>query len=115
MNAYPSAPFRGAPAKRTLIGLLFSALVAAGAAGCAHDNVSWSQRVDDTTITSKVKAALLGDPDVSGMAISVETLRGDVQLSGFVDSAAKARRAVDLAERVEGVDEVINKMTVKSN
>ena len=113
MNSLSTASGRRAFGKRPLITLLISGVLTVGAGGCAHD-ASWSQRIDDTTITSKVKAALIGDPDVSGLAINVETLRGDVQLSGFVDSAAKAKRAVDLAKRVEGVDEVINKMTIKS-
>jgi hyperosmotically inducible protein len=97
--------------KRCLAGLLSAFLVLASV-GCAHDT-SLGQKVDDTTVTTKVKTALLADPDVSGTAISVETLNGRVQLSGFVDSDAQARRAVDLASRVEGVKGVDNKMSVK--
>lgn len=93
-------------------GLVLSAVLAVGAAGCAHEK-SFGQRVDDTTITAKVKSALLADPDVSGLAINVDTLQGDVQLSGFVDSATQAQRAEDIASRVENVDEVINKLTVR--
>lgn len=90
---------------------MFALVMAAVAQGCAHDT-SFGQKVDDTVITSKVKAALVADPDVAGTAIQVETLRGAVQLSGFVKSAAQARRAVDLASRVEGVNRVIDKMSV---
>ena len=67
----------------------------------------------DTVITAKVKAALAGDPDVKGRDVSVETFRGTVQLSGFVDSLDSARRAADLARRVEGVRDVQNGISVK--
>ena len=69
--------------------------------------------VADTAISAKVKAALLGDPDVKGTDVSVETFRGTVQLSGFVDTPESARRAADLARRVEGVREVRNSIVVK--
>jgi hyperosmotically inducible protein len=88
------------------------ACMAVATAGCGH-NTTVGQKVDDTMITSKVKTALLADPDVKGLQVNVETVGGDVQLSGFVDSADQARRAVDIAKRVDGVDEVINKMTVR--
>lgn len=67
-----------------------------------------------TSTSIRPSAGLLADPSVSGTAISVETLRGPVQLSGFVDSAAQAIRAVDIARRVEGANEVINKMTLNA-
>lgn len=97
---------------RRCLAFVLSAFIVSMSTGCAHDT-SFSQKADDTVITTKVKTALLGDPDVKGTAITVETLRGDVQLSGFVDSAAQARRALDLASRVDGVNRVIDKMTVK--
>ena len=98
-------------ANRCLAGIL-SAFLALTAVGCAHDQ-SWGQKFEDATLTSKVKAALADDPDVNSLAVSVETLRGDVQLSGFVKSQEQARRAVDVAKRVDGVKGVINKMTVQ--
>lgn len=98
---------------RWLQGML-AVFLALAALGCAHDT-SIGQKVDDTVITSKVKAALLADPDVSGTAIQVETLRGDVQLSGFVKSPLQAQRALDLARRVEGVNRVINRMTITTS
>lgn len=69
--------------------------------------------LEDTAITAKVKAALAGDPDVKGRDVSVETFRGTVQLSGFVDSPANVARAADLARRVDGVREVRNSLIVK--
>ncbi|HEX6362059.1 MAG TPA: BON domain-containing protein [Albitalea sp.] len=96
--------------KRCLAGLLSSVLVL-GTVGCANTTVG--QKIDDTTITTKVKTALLADPDVKGLQVNVDTVDGQVQLSGFVDSAAQARRAVDIASRVDGVKRVENKMSVK--
>jgi osmotically-inducible protein OsmY len=93
---------------------LVATVLALAALGCAHDT-TLGQKVDDTVITSKVKAALLADPDVSGTAIQVETLRGQVQLSGFVKSPMQARRAVDLARRVDGVNRVLNNITVAAS
>lgn len=98
---------------RKYFALVLSLLLAAFAAGCAH-NTTIGQKFDDTAITTKVKAALLGDPDVKSSAISVETLEGAVQLSGFVSSQTQAQRAVDITRRVDGVKQVINKMTVKA-
>ena len=68
---------------------------------------------DDATITTRVKAALVRDPDVSAAQVNVETYRGVVQLSGFVDSAASARRAAELAREVPGVRSVKNDLTVR--
>lgn len=69
--------------------------------------------ISDAAITTKVKTALAGDPDVKGRDISVETFRGTVQLSGFVETPENARRAADLARRVDGVREVQNAISVK--
>jgi len=98
---------------RRYFGLMVCLVLAGSLLGCAGDR-SFGQRIDDQTIETKVKTALVGAPDVSGSAISVEVRDGDVQLSGFVKSQAEAQRAIDLARRVEGVRKVINKMTVRS-
>ena len=70
--------------------------------------------IDDSAITTKVKSALLADPDVKGLDIQVETNKGEVQLSGFVDSQAQIDRAISIARGVEGVNNVQNKMTLKT-
>lgn len=67
----------------------------------------------DTLITAKVKAALLKDPVVSVLEVSVETAYGEVLLSGFVDDARQARRARELAASVEGVKQVHANLVVK--
>jgi hyperosmotically inducible periplasmic protein len=69
--------------------------------------------LEDTAISARVKAALAGDPDVKARDVQVETYRGTVQLSGFVDSPENIRRAVDVARRVDGVREVKNDLLVK--
>jgi hyperosmotically inducible protein len=70
--------------------------------------------VNDSVITAKVKAALLQDPNVSGLAVSVETHKGTVVLSGFVDSDGQLRRAQEIAAGVAGVVSVKNGLVVKS-
>jgi osmotically-inducible protein OsmY len=69
--------------------------------------------VDDSLITTKVKAALAADPDVKATEVKVETFKGTVQLSGFVESRTSIQKAVDIARRVSGVRDVKNDMTVK--
>jgi hyperosmotically inducible protein len=70
--------------------------------------------VDDSAITTKVKSALLADEDVKGLDIKVETRKGEVQLSGFVDNQSQIDRAVTVTRGVEGVKNVDNKMSVKT-
>ncbi|MGE5493601.1 MAG: BON domain-containing protein [Actinomycetota bacterium] len=69
--------------------------------------------MDDATITTRVKSALVQDPDVRATEVNVETYRGVVQLSGFVDSESDARRAVNLARQVPGVSSVKNDIRIK--
>jgi hypothetical protein len=69
--------------------------------------------VDDATITTKVKTALLAHPDIKGLNISVETHNGEVILSGVVDNQAQMDNAVKIAQSVDGVKKVTNKLTVK--
>ena len=69
--------------------------------------------VDDGIITTKVKSALLADPNVKSFDIAVVTRKGEVQLSGFVDSQAQIEQAVALVQKVDGVTSVSNQMSVK--
>jgi osmotically-inducible protein OsmY len=84
--------------------------------GCASTATreSTGEYIDDSAITTKVKAALLADKSVSGFAVKVVTFKGVVQLSGFVDTAAEKQLAETLAAEVHGVQSVENKITVKS-
>jgi osmotically-inducible protein OsmY len=70
--------------------------------------------VGDAAITGKVKTVLIADPDVKALTIDVDTKNGIVTLSGTVDTAAHADKAVADARRVEGVKSVDNKLSVKS-
>src|SRR5262245_26638930 len=58
---------------------------------------------EDSVITAKIKAALLKDPAVSALAVSVETRKGTVVLSGVVESESQVRRAEEIAAGVQGV------------
>lgn len=69
--------------------------------------------VDDSVMTAKVKTALLADPNVKSQDIAVITRKGEVQLSGFVDSQAQIDQAVAIAGKVEGVTSVGNEMSIK--
>lgn len=75
-------------------------------AGAQATESESEQPAGDTWITTKVKAQLLADSDVSGLDISVETVNGVVKLSGDVETQAEADRAVAVAESTEGVTNV---------
>jgi osmotically-inducible protein OsmY len=83
--------------------------------GCAGNRTSRStgEFIDDSTIANKVKVALYADKEVSGTQVEVEVYRGTVQLSGFVDHAAQAQKAVQIARGVDGVKEVRNSLIIK--
>jgi osmotically-inducible protein OsmY len=69
--------------------------------------------VDDTAITTKVKSAIFTDPDLKVLQINVETFKGVVQLSGFVNSRESATKAANVARSVHGVVDVKNDLVVK--
>jgi hyperosmotically inducible protein len=70
--------------------------------------------IDDTVVTARVKSALHENKDAERFNIKVETRKGLVQLSGFVDNQARADLAIAIAGGVEGVKGVENGMTIKS-
>ena len=74
---------------------------------------SGSERVDDAAITTKVKAALAGDPRTKAHQVNVETREGAVQLSGFVDTSEAKSTAEELARNVDNVKSVDNEIDVK--
>jgi hyperosmotically inducible periplasmic protein len=85
-------------------------------AGCAvtRKQETVGGYVDDTAITTQVKAKFASDQTVSAMAISVETLRGTVQLSGFAKSLDEKMSAERLARSVSGVTAVQNDIVVRT-
>ncbi|ABI56471.1 BON domain-containing protein [Alkalilimnicola ehrlichii MLHE-1] len=93
--------------------LLAFALIGLAACSPTETRQAPGEYVDDSVITTKVKAAIFNDPDLKVMEISVETFRGEVQLSGFVSSRAAADRAVAVARAVDGVKSVKDDMQIK--
>jgi hyperosmotically inducible protein len=71
-------------------------------------------QIDDTVVTTKVKSALLADADIKSFDLKVETRKGVVQLSGFVDNQAQVERAIAATRGVEGVNSVENNISLKS-
>jgi hyperosmotically inducible protein len=69
--------------------------------------------IDDTVITARVKSALLAEPDIKSFDLKVETRKGQVQLSGFVDNQAQINHAITTARAVEGVTGIEHSMTLK--
>ena len=93
----------------------FLALMLVTAVGCASTATQegTGQYIDDSVITTKVKAALFNDPTTKATEVNVETFKGVVQLSGFVSSQAASNRAVELTRQVSGVKSVRNDMRLK--
>lgn len=83
--------------------------------GCASTPTSDStgEYIDDTVVTTKIKSALLGNDDVKSFAVSVETVKGVVQLSGFVNTPEQKAAAGRVASGVRGVVSVKNNLIVK--
>lgn len=85
------------------------------AAGCASSpkEEGTGEYVDDAVITNKINAQLLQEPDMKSAEINVETFKGVVQLSGFVNSRANINKAVEIARATHGVKSVKNDMRHK--
>jgi osmotically-inducible protein OsmY len=69
--------------------------------------------IDDATITTRVKTALLNDPDVGGLRIDVDTFKGVVTLSGAVKTAAERDKAIAIARRIGGVTDVKSTLQIQ--
>lgn len=94
---------------------LLAALMLTAVVGCASTATTEStgQYVDDTVITTGVKAAILNEPSLKVSEINVETFKGTVQLSGFVRSNDNIATAIKVTRGVNGVRSVKNDMRVK--
>jgi osmotically-inducible protein OsmY len=106
--------------------LVLAAVCALGAVACSSTpeqeggavqqaGATAGRAVDDSVITAKVKAALVGDPTTKAHQINVETFQGTVQLSGFVDSSDARTRALEVARNVDGVKEVKDGLEVRGS
>jgi len=94
---------------------LLSTLVLTAALGCASTRTheGTGEYVDDSVITSKVKAAIFNEPGLKVSEIKVQTFKGAVQLTGFVSSRDDIQHAVRVASAVGGVKSVSDEMQVK--
>lgn len=83
--------------------------------GCASTSTKegTGEYIDDTVITTKVKAEIFNDASLKSAEINVETFKGVVQLSGFVNSQEDINKAVRVARSVKGVVSVKNDMRLK--
>lgn len=101
--------------KLNSISLILAAVLMTGLVACSATpkQESTGQYLDDTTITTKVKAAIFNEPSLKSAEINVETFKGTVQLSGFVSSQTSIDRAVLLTSGVGGVKSVKNDMRIK--
>jgi len=94
---------------------LFCGLALMMSLGCASTRTheGTGEYVDDSVITTKVKAAIFNEPGLKVSEVQVETFKGVVQLSGFVSSRDDIKGAVRLASAVNGVKSVTNDMQLK--
>lgn len=102
-------------ARKTLIALATAAAALVVLPGCAvtRGQSTVGEFVDDTAITTAVKAKFVENKTVDASSISVETLNGEVMLSGFAKNSAERGTAESLARSVRGVKSVNNKVAVR--
>ncbi len=98
-----------------IVKLMICCLLTVAFMGCAstRKHESTGQYVDDSVITTKVKAAIFNEETLKTMQINVKTFKGVVQLSGFVNSAQSVKKAGEVASTVENVVSVENDLLVK--
>ena len=92
--------------------LTISFLMVSGCASTSRHEGS-GEYVDDSVITTKVKAMLFDEPNLRSGQINVETFKAVVQLSGFVSTRADMDKAIEVARKVKGVESVKNDMRLK--
>lgn len=100
---------------KTLVVAAMVAVMGVVATGCAvtSKQETTGEYMDDATITARVKSRFAEDKTVAATRISVETLKGVVQLSGFAVSEAEKQRAAQIAASVPGVKQVQNAVVVR--
>ncbi len=97
------------------VSVFIVALMLTAVVGCASTSTKegTGEYVDDTVITTKVKAAIFNEPTLKSAEINVETFKGVVQLSGFVKDAGDINKAASVARSVKGVTSVRNDIRLK--
>lgn len=112
------------PIGLSLISMALAATMTLAVVGCSKTDESKGlpppsttvgTEIDDSVITTTVKSALLADPDVKSFDLKVETRKGEVQLSGFVDNQAQIDRATTIAQNVSGTKSVQNRVSLKGS
>ncbi|MCX5864481.1 MAG: BON domain-containing protein [Deltaproteobacteria bacterium] len=98
-----------------LFGSFFLVILLASFLGCASTSKQegTGEYIDDSVITTKVKAAIFEEASLKSSEINVETFKGVVQLSGFVTSQASINKAIEITRHVKGVKSVTNSMRLK--
>ena len=101
--------------RHRILSFLVCIVLVAAFMGCAstQKREGTGEYLDDSAITTKVKAAIFNEPTLKVFQINVETFKGDVQLSGFVDSPQSVSKAGEIARGVKGVRSVKNNLIVK--
>ncbi len=102
--------------RRNTAALIVAAMMGTAViAGCSSTPTQQStgQAIDDGVVTAKVKAKLIEDPVTKAHQINVDTFKGTVQLSGFVESNQARTRALQLAKDVDGVKQVKDALEVR--
>jgi hyperosmotically inducible periplasmic protein len=101
---------------RTTLAATIAAVALLTTAGCAvtRKQETVGAYVDDTAITSSVKARFVANKEVDASSISVETLNGTVMLSGFAKNATEKETAEKIAMAVKGVKSVKNELAIRS-
>jgi osmotically-inducible protein OsmY len=99
----------------TYLSAAFLAIALVSVVGCASTSTQegTGEYIDDSVITTKVKTAIFNEDTLKSAEINVETFKGVVQLSGFVNSQSDINKAVEVARSVKGVTSVKNSMRVK--
>ena len=96
---------------RLLKVFLVIGLLGGAAAACSGETAG--EYIDDSVISNTVRAKLIDDKDLNIFQIDVTTLKGEVQISGFVDSQADKERATQVAKTVAGVKKIHNNLVVR--
>ena len=113
------------PTPSAVLGTVLISLLALGATGCSKPQEALNAppaptttvgtEIDDSVVTARVKSALLGDPDVKSFDFKVETRKGEVLLSGFVDNQPQLDHAIAITKATDGVKSVDNKVSLKTS
>jgi hyperosmotically inducible protein len=115
MNRSPSAAGLNASRRspRLLAACLLTGLLAFGGCAVTRGQETVGAYVDDTAITTSIKARFVDNKDVDASSISVETLNGVVMLSGFAKNSRERENAEMLSRKVSGVKSVRNEIVIR--